>query len=169
MASVGELLTEYMTRTGISDSELARSLGVSRQTIFRWKEGLTARPRVREDVLCCAERLRLTPAERDALLLAAGFASEQARAKDDRPQPAAVSQSLLDDAPAAQTTAIPRALTQKTQRARLGMLLLLIGVAAAMVTVAFVALPSTAQNLGAWVVPPTARAARHPARGTQSV
>jgi transcriptional regulator with XRE-family HTH domain len=96
MASFGELLTEYMTRMGISDSELARSLGISRQTIFRWKEGLTARP-------------------------------------------------------------------------RLGMLLLLIGVAAAMVTVAFVALPSTAQNLGAWVVPPTARAARHPARGTQSV
>ena len=49
MPSFGELLTEYMTRTGISDSELARHLGVSRQTIFRWKEGLTARPRVRQE------------------------------------------------------------------------------------------------------------------------
>ncbi len=76
MRTFGELLTEYTRRTGISDSELARTLGVSRQTVFRWKEGLTARPRVREDVLRCAERLRLAAGERDELLMAAGFAPE---------------------------------------------------------------------------------------------
>jgi transcriptional regulator with XRE-family HTH domain len=72
----GELLSTYMTRTGISDSELARTLGISRQTVFRWKEGLVARPRHRDDVLVCARRLRLTPEETDQLLLAAGFAPE---------------------------------------------------------------------------------------------
>ena len=89
MKSFGELLTEYMTRTGISDSEMARHLGVSRQTIFRWKEGMTARPRVREDVLKCAERLRLSAEERDGLLLAAGFAPErQNQTTEHRPQTA---------------------------------------------------------------------------------
>lgn len=73
MRTFAELLTEYMKRTGISDSELARTLGVSRQTIFRWKEGTVERPQHREDVLRCAARLRLTPQERDELLLAAGF------------------------------------------------------------------------------------------------
>ena len=68
MQTFGELLTEYMRRTGISDSELARSIGVQRQTIFRWKEGSVARPRIREDVLHCATRLRLSPEERDLLL-----------------------------------------------------------------------------------------------------
>jgi tetratricopeptide (TPR) repeat protein/transcriptional regulator with XRE-family HTH domain len=73
MRSFAELLSEYMARTGISDAELARGIGVRRQTIFRWKEGLVSRPRHREDVLRCAQRLRLTPEERDALLVAAGF------------------------------------------------------------------------------------------------
>lgn len=78
MQTFGELLREYMTRTGISDAEMARSLGVSRQTIFRWKEGLVEKPRYREDVLKIATKLRLTPLERDAFLLAAGFAPEAA-------------------------------------------------------------------------------------------
>jgi tetratricopeptide (TPR) repeat protein/transcriptional regulator with XRE-family HTH domain len=69
----GELLSQYIERAGITDAELARSTGVQRQTIFRWKEGLTARPRYREDVIRIAAKLRLSPAERDALLLAAGF------------------------------------------------------------------------------------------------
>lgn len=65
-----------MTRTGVSDAELARAIGVQRQTIFRWKEGLVARPRLAEDVLRCAAKLRLTADERDRLLLAAGFPPE---------------------------------------------------------------------------------------------
>lgn len=77
MPSFAEQLTQYMKRVGITDAELARKIGVQRQTIFRWKEGAVGRPRVREDVLKCAECLRLTPDERDQLLLAAGFAPEQ--------------------------------------------------------------------------------------------
>lgn len=81
MHSFSELLTEYMKRTGVSDAELARAVGVRRQTIFRWKEGLVARPRNREDVLAVARKLRLSPDELDALLLAAGFPPEHVRAQ----------------------------------------------------------------------------------------
>lgn len=77
LPTFGQLLAEYMSRSGISDSELARSIGVRRQTIFRWKEGLVERPRSRDDVLQCAKKLRLTDDERNRLLLAAGFAPEQ--------------------------------------------------------------------------------------------
>ncbi|MEW5718641.1 MAG: helix-turn-helix transcriptional regulator [Chloroflexota bacterium] len=76
MRTFAELLSEFTERTGISDAELARVLNVSRQTIFRWKEGLVEKPRYREDVLRIADKLRLTPAERDELLLAAGFPPE---------------------------------------------------------------------------------------------
>jgi tetratricopeptide (TPR) repeat protein/transcriptional regulator with XRE-family HTH domain len=78
MRSFGELLVIFTDRAGISDSELARAIGVQRQTIFRWKEGQTSRPRYREDVLRMADKLRLTPGERDELLLAAGFPPQQA-------------------------------------------------------------------------------------------
>jgi tetratricopeptide (TPR) repeat protein len=73
LKSFGELLSEYINRVGVSDAELARRLGVSRQTIFRWRQGHTRRPRYRQDVLEMARKLRLTAAERDALLIAAGF------------------------------------------------------------------------------------------------
>ncbi len=76
MRSFSELLREYTARTGVSDTELARALGVRRQTIFRWKEGLVEKPRSREDVLRCATKLRLSPEERDEFLLSAGFAPE---------------------------------------------------------------------------------------------
>ncbi len=78
MATFAELLTKYMTRTGIGDAELARRVGVSRLTLVRWKEGVTSRPRHREDVIRCAELLRLEPEERDGLLLAAGFSPDSA-------------------------------------------------------------------------------------------
>ena len=77
LPTFGQLLSEYMLRSGISDSELARAIGVRRQTIFRWKEGLVERPRAREDVLQCAKKLRLSNEERDRLLLSAGFPPEQ--------------------------------------------------------------------------------------------
>ena len=76
MPDFGELLTSHISRSGINDSDLARRIGVSRVTLIRWKEGLTARPRYREDVLRCAELLRLTPEERDELLIAADFEPE---------------------------------------------------------------------------------------------
>lgn len=80
MQSFGELLTEYAARAGIGDSELARRVQVNRLTLIRWKEGVTARPRYREDALRCAEVLRLSDEERDLLLAAAGFAPESAPA-----------------------------------------------------------------------------------------
>ena len=65
-----------MSRTGIADAELARRMEISRLTVIRWKEGVTARPRHREDVVRCAEVLRLTPDELDEFLLSAGFSPE---------------------------------------------------------------------------------------------
>ena len=105
MRTFAEQLSEYMTRTGVSDAELARTIGVRRQTIFRWKEGLVAHPRSAEDVLRCATKLRLTPEERDRLLLAAGFPPEAplaspptdlqlATAAKPPPQPAGSSEPL---------------------------------------------------------------------------
>ena len=76
MPDFGEILTSHVERSGISDSDLSRRIGVSRATLIRWKEGLTARPRYREDVLRCAGELRLTPEERDELLIAADFEPE---------------------------------------------------------------------------------------------
>ena len=76
MPTFAELLTEFMVRTGIGDAELARRVQVNRLTLIRWKEGVTSRPRHREDVVRCAEVLRLTPDETDELLLAAGFAPD---------------------------------------------------------------------------------------------
>ena len=52
MRTFGELLTEQMRRAGVSDAEMARTLGVQRQTIFRWREGLTQHPRSART--CCA-------------------------------------------------------------------------------------------------------------------
>ena len=73
MRTFAELLREYAERTGVSDAELARAVGVRRQTIFRWKEGTVARPRSAEDVVRLAGKLRLSDEERDEFLLAAGF------------------------------------------------------------------------------------------------
>ena len=69
----GELLTAHMERTGIGDAELARRMQVNRHTLLRWREGVTTRPRYREDVLRCADLLFLSAEERDDFLLAAGF------------------------------------------------------------------------------------------------
>ena len=84
----GELLSHYVNRAGISDAELARRLGVSRQTVFRWREGLTDRPRRREDIVDIATTLRLSPDERDEMLLAAGFSPESATAIPQENDPA---------------------------------------------------------------------------------
>ena len=83
MRTFAELLTFYMERTGIGDAELARRIPVSRPTLIRWREGVTTRPRYREDVLRCAELLRLTPSETDEFLQAAGFSPETAPAQVD--------------------------------------------------------------------------------------
>lgn len=94
MDSFAELLSQHMRQAGISDAELARAIGIRRQTIFRWKEGLTSRPRHRDDVLRCAAKLRLTPQERDELLLAAGFRPETI------PSPAVEPSAVVPPSPA---------------------------------------------------------------------
>ena len=87
MPTFAELLTAHIERVGISDADLARRIGISRLTLIRWKEGVTARPRHREDVLRCAEILRLTPEERDELLLSAEFQPESAPASEPMTEP----------------------------------------------------------------------------------
>ena len=73
MPTFAELLTKYVARAGIGDAELARRIRISRLTLIRWKEGVTSRPRYREDVVRCADVLRLSSDEREELLTAAGF------------------------------------------------------------------------------------------------
>ena len=82
-----------MARAGIGDAELARRIQVSRLTLIRWKEGVTSRPRHREDVVRCGEVLRLTPAESDGLLLAAGFAPDSAPPAPETASPAEEAQA----------------------------------------------------------------------------
>ncbi len=79
MPTFSQLLKQYAERSGISDAELARAVGVRRQTIFRWKEGSVARPRSRDDVLAVSQKLRLSTSETDELLIAAGFHPEGER------------------------------------------------------------------------------------------
>ena len=69
-----------MDRTGVGDTEMARRVGVSRPTLVRWKEGVTTSPRYREDVVRCAQILRLTVEEADGFLLSAGFTPETGQA-----------------------------------------------------------------------------------------
>ena len=95
MATFSELLTTYMTRTGIGDADLARRIGVNRLTLIRWKEGVTSRPRYREDVVKCADVLRLTAEEGDELLLSAGFYPENPVAPAEPPEPVALEKELL--------------------------------------------------------------------------
>ena len=96
MPTFADLLTSYMARIGVGDAEFARRLGVSRLTLIRWKEGVTLRPRYREDVLRCAELLRLGPDERDGLLLSAGFSPVDAPQPEDAQ--AAPSSADVDEA-----------------------------------------------------------------------
>ena len=76
MRTFASLLSEFVERAGIPDADLARRMGVSRQTVFRWREGTTRAPRRREDLLNLARLLRLDTPEREELLLSAGFAPE---------------------------------------------------------------------------------------------
>ena len=95
MESFNQLLNQYIQRAGISDAELARTIGVSRQTIFRWREGVTSRPRHRDDVLVIAKKLRLTVEERDKLLLAAGFRPEQPESVMAEAEEASADQTIV--------------------------------------------------------------------------
>ena len=99
MPTFAELLTAHIERVGISDADLARRIGISRLTLIRWKEGVTARPRHREDVLRCAEILRLTPEERDELLLSAEFQPESPPPTEPAPEPQGATLAVAGAAP----------------------------------------------------------------------
>ena len=99
MPTFSELLTAHIERVGISDADLARRIGISRLTLIRWKEGVTARPRYREDVLRCAEILRLTPEERDELLLSAEFQPESTPPSEPMPEPQGAALAVAGAAP----------------------------------------------------------------------
>jgi tetratricopeptide (TPR) repeat protein/transcriptional regulator with XRE-family HTH domain len=74
--SFAELLADYMSLAGVSVDELARELGVERSTILRWRTGQTKRPRYRDNVLRCANVLKLTPEEADLFLASVGYRPE---------------------------------------------------------------------------------------------
>ena len=97
MTTFAELLTLYMERTGIGDTELARRIPVSRPTLVRWREGVTTRPRYREDVVRCAELLRLTPEERDEFLMAAGFSPETQAVSEETSAPETALEEVSPD------------------------------------------------------------------------
>ena len=107
MPTFSELLTAHIERVGISDADLARRIGISRLTLIRWKEGVTARPRYREDVLRCAEILRLTPEERDELLLSAEFQPESKPPSEPMPEPQGAALAVAGNAPGAASPVIP--------------------------------------------------------------
>ncbi len=120
-----------MARTGIGEAELARRVQVSRLTVARWREGVTARPRYREDVLRCGEVLRLTAEETDAFLLAAGFAPESAPVSTETPPTDAAAPDDESLPPA------PPGLRPRRAR-RVALLAALVLVAAAVAGVAYV-------------------------------
>ena len=136
MRTFAELLTFYMERTGIGDAELARRIPVSRPTLIRWREGVTTRPRYREDVLRCAELLRLTPSETDEFLQAAGFSPETAPTEvDSRPTDDAIVETApvpLPTPPPAPVDALPSPPRSRRRAAVVGVVLaLLVGAVAA--------------------------------------
>lgn len=106
LPTFADLLAAHIARAGISDADLARRIGISRLTLIRWKEGVTSRPRYREDVLRCAELLRLTPEERDALLAAADFPPESGGGAASDPAMETAAAVAADDAPAADVLSI---------------------------------------------------------------
>lgn len=99
METFAELLSKYIKQAGISDAELSRAIGVSRQTIFRWRAGLTSRPNSREDVLAISKKLRLSPEEQDKLLLSAGFRPDEANAVKPPGSPSTVEPPTISETP----------------------------------------------------------------------
>ncbi len=71
------LLTLYMRRIRASAAGVAAEIGLSREAVNNWRNGVSRpNPRSRGRVLACARYLRLTEAETNRLCAAAGFAPE---------------------------------------------------------------------------------------------
>ncbi len=96
--SFSALLSLYMRRIRASASGVATEIGLSREAVNNWRNGLSApNPRSRDKVVACTRYLRLTETETNRLLSAAGFAPEfplQAESKGEA-QPFAAFQDRL--------------------------------------------------------------------------
>lgn len=75
--SFADLLSIYMRRIRASASGVATEIGLSREAVNNWRNGLSApNPRSRDRVVACTRYLRLTEGEANRLLSAAGFEPE---------------------------------------------------------------------------------------------
>lgn len=75
--SFADLLSIYMRRIRASASGVATEIGLSREAVNNWRNGVSApNPRSRDRVVACTRYLRLTESEANRLLSAAGFAPE---------------------------------------------------------------------------------------------
>lgn len=73
----GHLLGLYMRRIRASASGVATEIGLSREAVNNWRNGVSLpNPRSRDRLAACAQYLRLTEAETNRLFSAAGFATE---------------------------------------------------------------------------------------------
>lgn len=72
-----KLLTLYMRRIRASASGVAAEIGLSREAVNNWRNGLSLpNPKSRDKLLACARYLRLTEQETNRLFDAAGFDRE---------------------------------------------------------------------------------------------
>ncbi len=75
--SFADLLSVYMRRIRASASGVATEIGLSREAVNNWRNGISApNPRSRDKLVACTRYLRLTESETNRLLSAAGFAPE---------------------------------------------------------------------------------------------
>lgn len=96
-----DLLSRHMRRIRASAAGVAAEIGISREAVNNWRVG-TSLPsrRHRDRVLACANYLRLTEAESNALLRSAGFEPEYPI------EPAAPAPAALPASPAVPATVV---------------------------------------------------------------
>ena len=75
--SFADLLSIYMRRIRASASGVATEIGLSREAVNNWRNGISVpNPRSRDKLVACTRYLRLTETESNRLLSAAGFEPE---------------------------------------------------------------------------------------------
>jgi|SRR5579885_3139148 transcriptional regulator with XRE-family HTH domain len=102
MYRFGDLLRQFRVREGMKQQELAKELGVHRQTIGAWERSQYL-PATREDVEALAQVLYLNEEDTNALLIAADLPPKYYAAKADPPIPKATQppRDMVDMQPAA--------------------------------------------------------------------
>jgi hypothetical protein len=95
-----ELMTTHMDSMGIGCNKLAHKIEeitkqtISRQTIYKWRNGEVKRPNEWDQVTACADVLGLTHAKRVEFLAAAGCPYNQAIADSTEPQENVIDENL---------------------------------------------------------------------------